>query len=728
MSSTAGAIQVVEFVRAMALAWKNLAAYPPAHPAVASSLELVRYRLNELRGPAGEVVFGISNDGLMYGTSKVDVAAAQKLAQALFMRGVAVVRLASETTSKDLEVFLRVLGAGAPTDQKRALWDDLTAAGVVNINLQPVNYSAIQLTDHVVEEKQKRAQTLWDEILQALLENRFFSARLRNPPEHIQTADELARMMAQYVDLAAMANVPFDPEATFGVRIPSGDERKAAHLFLEKTIGNYICETTGSKKQHSLEQAVQLLRNLGEPLRGTVLRAVLEALVHDETAGTLLRDFASALPTDAVLDALRYLSSMGTVSSHATMLLESLTRVEAASRLEPPTESLVADLVRLFGEEDVDRFNPPDHQALLGAVAVRIPQIPPEAMTAIEPLGDRAGTVEHGAITLQVANVLLDLIDELGTARDPKPVLLRLETIVRAHIAAGDFAESLAVVEHLQQLSRTTANELLRSAIHESLARLATGETIRALVDVVHRATPDKVGAIQKLAEALGVTARKNLLIALADEKNRSRRRHLFDFIASLGKTIVPDAISFLGDERWFVVRNMISLLRIAQDRSSLPEIRNLARHPDLRVRMEAIKSLLALDPTVPRSLLDDLVSDKDPKVAEMAVMLVGSYGIKEGVDPLLRIVSGNDVLGARRTLRIKAIRALGEIGEPRALQELERFFKSSMLPWPSKQERYAAWESIYHYPHEVRQPLIERGLRSSDPQVRSICERFVGT
>ncbi len=163
---------------------------------------------------------------------------------------------------------------------------------------------------------------------------------------------------------------------------------------------------------------------------------------------------------------------------------------------------------------------------------------------AVEQLGDRAGTVEHGAITLQVANVLVDLIDELGTARDPRPVLLRLETIVRAHLKAGDFAESLAVVEHLQQLARTTANETLRSAIQESLARLATGETIRALVDVVHRATPEKVVSIQKLAEALGVTARKNLLIALADEKNRSRRRHLFDFIASLGPTIVPDAIS----------------------------------------------------------------------------------------------------------------------------------------------------------------------------------------
>ncbi|HSP15392.1 MAG TPA: HEAT repeat domain-containing protein [Thermoanaerobaculia bacterium] len=730
MSSTSGAIQVIEFVRALALAWKNLAAYPPTHPAVASSLDIVRRRLDELRGPAGEVTLGISNDGLVYGTSKIDIPAAQKLAQALFQRGVAVMRLGNETTTKDIEIFLRVLGAGAPSDQKRAMWDDLTAAGVMNINLQPVNYSALQVTDHIEEEKKEdrsqRAESLWDQILQALLENRFFSARLRNPPVHIQSADELARMMAQYVEVAA--NVPFDPDATFGIRIPTREDRKAGLDFIEKTVGQYIAEASGMKKQNSLEQAVQLLRSLAEPLRGAVLRAVAAALAQDEGAGTLLREFASELPTDEVLDALRYLSSMGKLSNHATMLLEALTNVEASTRAQPPTDSVVADLVKLFGEDDVDRFNPADHRELLSTVAIHIPKIPPEALTAMELLGDRTGTVEHAAITRQLAVVLMDLVGELGGTRDPHAVLSRLEVVIRSHMAGGDFNESLVLIEQLQEIAKSTRSEQMRSAIQESLARLATGETIQALVDMVHKATPDKVEGIQRLAAALGVTARRSLLVALADEKNMSRRRRLFDFIASLGPTIVPDAISFLGDDRWFVVRNMVALLRAVRDQSSLPQVRNLAHHPDLRVRMEAIKSLFALDSTVPRSLLDDLVNDPDPKVAETAITLLGNYGIKEGVEPLLRVVSGNDVLGARRVLRIKAIRALGEIGEPRALQQLDRFFKTGFLPWPAKEERYAAWESIYHYPADVRQTFIEKGLRSSDPQVRAICARFAGT
>jgi HEAT repeat protein len=141
---------------------------------------------------------------------------------------------------------------------------------------------------------------------------------------------------------------------------------------------------------------------------------------------------------------------------------------------------------------------------------------------------------------------------------------------------------------------------------------------------------------------------------------------------------------------------------------------------------MEAIKSLFTLDTGVPIELLENVILDPDPKVAETAVALVGSAGIREGVGPLLRIVQGNDVFGSRRSLRVKAIRALGELGDPSSLGELQRFLRDSILPWPSKEERLAAWESLAGYPAESRIDFVERGARSRDRQVREICERMI--
>src|SRR6185295_1522914 len=134
---------------------------------------------------------------------------------------------------------------------------------------------------------------------------------------------------------------------------------------------------------------------------------------------------------------------------------------------------------------------------------------------------------------------------------------------------------------------------------------------------------PETAAVIQKLTERMGLAASHMLLVALAEEDKLGRRRRLFDFAVSLGPAIVPAATRFLADDRWFVVRNVIILLRSVDDRTSLPELRRFA-----------------LDPTVPTDILDQAIHAADPKLAETAIALAGSYGIKEAVDPLLRMLS----------------------------------------------------------------------------------------
>ena len=721
MSSNTAGIQVSEFVQALALSWKTLAAYPSGHPALIRSLETVNSRLAELRGPAGDVTLGISNNGLVYGDLKIDSMAARKLGQALYARGVAIMRLSNETESHDIEVFLRLLATGTPLTQQNAVWDDLTAAGIVNINLQPVSYAAVRLTDTLDQKRpEERERSLWDEILSALIEGRQFSEH-SEVRKTVQSADELTRIINEFL---AGSKPAFDPDATFGVNLADSHRNDFQNL-LGETVGHYIANAWGMKKQNSLQQAIQLIQALAEPLRGIILRAVVEALASDEQAGAMMRELASELPADQVLDALRYLSSVDKLSSHALSLLEALTRTQESKRAAAPSPTVIADLVRIFGDEDIGRFNPAEHDALLASVAIRIPQVPPEALSAIELLGNRADTMDHPAVVRQFATILLDLLAELGASQAPRPILSRLESIFRSFVSTGDFDDARELTQQLQEIAAKTTSESLRNAVHESTGQFVTAETIHNLIETLQNSPPGIASAIQRLTETLGSNMRRNLLIALAEENNRSRRRRLFDFISSLGKNIVPDVTDFLNDSRWYVVRNMLVLLRNLEDRTSLPAVGKLARHPDLRVKLEAIKSLFVLGAEVSGTVLDDLVNDPDPKAAGTAITLVGSYGIKEAVAPLLRVLDGNDVLGARRALRIKALRALGELGEPHALDQLQRFFSKPFLPWPSKEERMAAWESLRSYPRQARQDLVEKGLRSRDGHVKAICERL---
>jgi hypothetical protein len=87
--------------------------------------------------------------------------------------------------------------------------------------------------------------------------------------------------------------------------------------------------------------------------------------------------------------------------------------------------------------------------------------------------------------------------------------------------------------------------------------------------------------------------------------------------------------------------------------------------------------------------------------------------------------VDGYDLLGKRRTLRIKALKALGDLGDPAVLPRLDRYFRSPLLTMVSLEERRAAFRSLPLYPPEARRPYVERGLRARDPEIRRLCERL---
>jgi hypothetical protein len=166
----------------------------------------------------------------------------------------------------------------------------------------------------------------------------------------------------------------------------------------------------------------------------------------------------------------------------------------------------------------------------------------------------------------------------------------------------------------------------------------------------------------------------------------------------------------------------MVLLLRRVQDRSAMSEILRCADHPDLRVRLEAIRALFAFDSKVPRDLLARTIRHPDPRLAEAAVLLSGQHGITQAADLLVDILREWDFLGRRRSLRLKALRALADLGDPAVLPRIGRFFREWPFPLVALEERRAAYRHLHSYDAAARAPWVARGVRSRDPVIRDIC------
>jgi len=744
-----------DLVRTLTIAWKNLGAYPPGHPALAGAIESIHQKLAPLTQTTGELVLGISKDALLFGELKFDFTHAQKFAEALYIRDVALVRFERGVKSWELEFFLLLLVA-EPNRAHRPFWDEMKEAGLEHIQVQPVDYSAVRATEDLDQAPPPISEpgSLWDAILKALLSGQQLSANGERLRSDSSAAAEIALILAEYLKTSPAE------EASSQSSFTDGDDSSPRVLMNTATIGgagqtisrrmksvrpaaasastavvaavsSYLSKGDSNAKRVAAHQVAELLRVLPAEMRDAVLGGAVRALASHENAGPALQALCNSQPGDAILVALRRVKSEGIgLSEHAMRLAQALsavTRSAVSQPQDPEVESMAMELQTLMRDEDVDRFNPEDHEQLLGEISLQLPNSGPQTEFSPKELNIRLDTIAEGVVTEALGASLLGLVESHGSELPLDGPLRRLEKVFLFYLRTSQLEQAISLTETLNQLARRLPP---KSAQQESLqaffGKLVSQETITSLLEhQVQRPDEQTSPLLRKLIESLGAAASKNFLIALAEEENRSRRRKLFDLLTSLGPLVVPGARKLLTDDRWYVVRNMILLLRSVQDRTSVGDIRHCAYHPDLRVRLEAIKSLLVFDPEVPTGLLHKAIHDPDPKMAEAAVVLVGNYGIKEGKEPLLKILKKWDPWGTHRSLRIKSLRALSELADAAVLPRLDHFFHEGLVSMVAKEERRAAYKYLEAYPPAERRPIVERGLRSRDPEIRVICAKI---
>ena len=103
-------------------------------------------------------------------------------------------------------------------------------------------------------------------------------------------------------------------------------------------------------------------------------------------------------------------------------------------------------------------------------------------------------------------------------------------------------------------------------------------------------------------------------------------------------------------------------------------------------------------------------------------MLLSGQHGITQATDLLVEILLRWDLLGRHRSMRLKALRALADLGDAAVLPRLGRFFREWPFPLVAIEERRSAYRYLNSYDVGARAPWVARGEKSRDPVIRDIC------
>ncbi len=244
---------------------------------------------------------------------------------------------------------------------------------------------------------------------------------------------------------------------------------------------------------------------------------------------------------------------------------------------------------------------------------------------------------------------------------------------------AGDFGTLLPALVVLGQHAapggrRPAAAQQLADAL---LAELVDGPTLDWIIDRVgSREARGERELLGGVLLRLGARALPPLLDALSVTEDRQARRAFSQIVGLFGETAVPELELRLRDERWFVVRNMATLLGDIRNPRSVPALVELLAHEEGRVRRAALQALARIGGPAATAHVVRCLTSGDPELQVQAILALGARREATALPALEAIARGSAPAGARRPLRDLevrryAIEALGRIGGPSALRVL---------------------------------------------------------
>ena len=370
-------------------------------------------------------------------------------------------------------------------------------------------------------------------------------------------------------------------------------------------------------------------------------------------------------------------------------------------------------LTRLLKEEELEEVRPEElTDDPLGNSDIPLQEdLPPEEVVTIETLIDRiAKETDPSAYRGHIVEFSRFLLAERSDRKIE--YLTQVMSVFVRHIAAPPGgSEEIAGLARLG-IKEVASEELVAHYIGLLKKRGARGrkETDAVLVALEERS----VGP---------------LLQALAEEEDLLVRKAIVEIVTRIGRVAVPTILENLADSRWYMVRNMITVLGTLGMPDLAPHVAATLSHPDLRVKKEAIKALSRIPHPTSVTALCDLCFFPEETVALAATAALSSKRETDAVVALYRRAAAKLILYPNYRLSHEAIDSLRAIGTDEAVTALEEILALRAL-WSTKKFRamkFHALRSISKIRGGAAEAALERARHSGDRSLRTEVERIIG-
>ena len=650
-------------LKQLSAAIKTAALYPPSHPGYAKAVDALFTALQAHMETQGPCCIDVGKDSLAVNEVVVDDRAHANLAYALYSRSLVQLKILPAVTRPQLAAFLGIVAMDRMKVEEAGgvahlLQDAGVAGGIVVTELAlDVDEDAeilgidafFSLLGHSRLSLSERDRLI--EILRAgpepigkLLQNTY--ALAREAPDGKTEEGQIRQVLEVVRGLDRLIlDEPFDERPSLYTNLAE------AIVLLEKPLGPNLAHAMLLEAHEDV--AVQVIADhlTAEELATWMLSALAEGDAVAQVVAAMQRcglDREKAKGVLGLLDA--RLSRRGAdQAAIADALARALASLPSRTRLDSPAVELKLAQTAVT-EEELERY-------IEQAAAIDEPSSVREVIkTCIDLLANEMDKEELVDLADVLAGYLFWLVER------------REFTLLR---------DILVKVKRIDSTARGARAEVI-SGLLESVTH---GPLLDQLLDALWqgRATPEE----QEVGDCVEVLADEMvdpLMHVLGTEPRAGMRAILCDLLVRIGPGRVDELGSFVADSRWYLVRNVASILGRLGVPQGIPYLARLIHHWDYRVRAQTVDALVNIGTDDAQGLIVAFLNDADQRIRLRALRALDARGMRGAMSALIGLLDRRDPFNRLFTLRHAVIEAVARLGVRDALPALERLARPGLV------------------------------------------------
>lgn len=743
---------------------KNVGIYPPGHIQITKSIDRAFEVLIKLFEIRQEMTLGVAKDTLFVGQDYLDQRnpVYRDFALSMNQQGIAAVTFKRGLDREELVRFHRIITT--KPDEITAMGGIakvVESAGIPNIRVMAIDYTSFHLTEEkeIFKAQQKPGEKpgdkpgagVWQDFVSLLSAGTLATA-----------GDGVSMKDSSQIDPAELARLLNERKLDSGAAVQSYD----------RIISSYV-RTSAEKKQLTQEQSKTIanLNNLLKDLHPDIRKQFLSTAfknVSENAASPGAEEVLGGLGDDMIIDMLRQASSEGReISPTLTGLLGKLASVKDKATSAQPgggkgtassgaggaargagsvvgtasgtgtgssaegkagagPEILPEHMAKLFDREKYEGYVEKEYDDILKNVSGRAETMAATAKDRF-PVETYLKDLDDQHLDFQIGRAVLAFMEENIDEEDYREFSKKLVAIVPDMLVSGHFPLLLDTLQTLRWHLSDKKSEGIRACAAEALKVFWEPAFIDKSLEAFDTWSRTRGKDAQAFMLALGPILVPGLLEIYSYDTTPGGRRVLFDLLCTFGKDTVAEAVKRLQDPRVYYVRNLLMLIRRAGTHDVVPAVKPLLNHADPKVKLDALAVLLRFKDPSAVGILRQEINSKDPDVSSAAVLLAGQFRIAEVVEDILPLIKRTILFETDYGVNEEIIRVLGEIGDVRAVPDLEKLAKAGWSLYSKSHARMKVtlFESLGRYPKESITELIKVGERSGDDKIRLLCRKL---